>query len=92
MMSSRNKLFLKAPLTFQYSEEEELPVGSSSLLTMSERVSWDPGPHKLVTICSGEGNDSLPVKIGLLALASLSCTLIQILNHMLYGWYCGNRV
>ena len=59
MMSSRNKLFLKAPLTFQCNEEEDLPVGNSSLLTVSERVSWDPGPHKRAMICSGEGTNSL---------------------------------
>ena len=69
-MSSRNKLFLKAPLTFQCNEEEDLPVGNSSLLTVSERVSWDPGPHKRAMICSGEGTNSLPIKIVLLALAS----------------------
>lgn len=70
MMSSRNKLFLKAPLTFQCSEKEDLPVGSSSLLTVSERVSWDPGPHRHAMICSGEGTNSVPVKIAPLALAS----------------------
>lgn len=38
------------------------PANGEQFLTVSERVSWDPGPCRRATICSGEGTDSLPIK------------------------------
>lgn len=61
-MSSRNKLFPKASVTFKCSEEEELLAQSVSLLNMSERVSWDPGPDELFMICSEERELLFPQK------------------------------
>lgn len=49
-------------MTFKCSEEEELLAQSVSLLNMSERVSWDPGPDELFMICSEERELLFPQK------------------------------